>query len=139
MVQTAMLWPLMALVGWTIAVLMLVAFRRFHAAFQGKVSVADFTVGESVQVPAVVCIANRAFMNLTEVPVLFYAVSLVHAVLGPVAPAAVALAWVYVGLRVVHSLIYLTYNAVLHRFAAFALSNAVLTLLWAMLLPKLMG
>ena len=45
---------------------------------------------------------------------------------------AIALAWVYVGLRVVHSAIHLTYNNVMHRLIAFALSNAVLIALWGL-------
>ena len=43
---------------------------------------------------------------------------------------AVALAWAYVALRIVHSAIHLSYNRVVHRLAVFALSNAVLGMLW---------
>jgi hypothetical protein len=39
-------------------------------------------------------------------------------------------AWTYVGLRMVHSLIHLTYNHVLHRLFAFTLSNVALVSLW---------
>jgi hypothetical protein len=35
----------------------------------------------------------------------------------------VAMAWTYVGLRAVHSLVHLTYNKVFHRLTLFALSN----------------
>ena len=45
---------------------------------------------------------------------------------------AVAIAWLYVGLRIVHSLIHLTYNHMMHRFAAFAISSTVLALLWVL-------
>lgn len=40
------------------------------------------------------------------------------------------LAWAYVALRVIHTLIHLTYNNVLHRLTAFAASNGVLGTLW---------
>jgi len=43
---------------------------------------------------------------------------------------ALVVAWSFVALRVVHSLIHLTYNRVLHRLSAFALSNAALVSLW---------
>jgi hypothetical protein len=39
-------------------------------------------------------------------------------------------AWLYVALRVAHSLIHLTYNNVMHRLIAFAVSNPVLAGLW---------
>jgi len=45
-------------------------------------------------------------------------------------PSAVAVAWGYVALRIVHSAIHLSYNQVLHRLAVFALSNVLLGALW---------
>ncbi|MBS0413400.1 MAG: MAPEG family protein, partial [Proteobacteria bacterium] len=45
-------------------------------------------------------------------------------------PSILAFAWPYVGLRVMHSVIHITYNRVLHRLTAFALSNVVLMALW---------
>lgn len=44
--------------------------------------------------------------------------------------AALVLAWAYVALRAVHSVIHITYNGVTHRLVAFALSNVVLIALW---------
>jgi hypothetical protein len=40
------------------------------------------------------------------------------------------LAWVYVGLRALHSLVHLTYNNVMHRLIVFAAGNVVLAALW---------
>jgi hypothetical protein len=42
-------------------------------------------------------------------------------------------AWSYVALRVIHSLIHLTYNTVMHRLTVFAVSNFVLGGLWVAL------
>ena len=64
-------------------------------------------------------------MNLVEVPVIFYALIAFNLALGLVDPVVLSLAWVYVGLRLTHSLIYLTYNHVVQRFAVFAISNLV--------------
>lgn len=71
-------------------------------------------------------------MNLLEMPVLFYVVCLVAIVAGATTAAILALAWVYVALRVVHSIIHISYNRISHRFAAFALSNGVLIALWVL-------
>jgi hypothetical protein len=43
-----------------------------------------------------------------------------------------AVAWAYVRLRALHSAIHLTYNNVVHRLTAFALSNVVLAVFWLM-------
>lgn len=125
--------PLLALVGWTLLVLLLIPFHRFRAAFAGKVTAEDFRFGESERVPPEVSIPNRNYMNLLEAPVLFYAVGLIYAVAQKGDAVAVAFAWVYVALRMVQSLIHLSYNNVFHRLGVFATSNIVLLVLWARL------
>jgi hypothetical protein len=78
-----------------------------------------------------VSIPNRNYMNLLELPMLFYVVCVLNYVTSPtVAAATLALAWSYVGLRALHSLIHLTYNNVMHRLAPFVASNVVLAALW---------
>ena len=76
-------------------------------------------------------------MNLLELPVLFYVVCLVFYVGAQPTPAAVWLAWAYVGLRALHSAVHLTYNHVLHRLYVFAASNAVLVALWVLAAARL--
>ena len=71
-------------------------------------------------------------MNLLELPVLFYAGSLMYFVAGRVDQTTLAVAWAYVALRAVHSLIHVTYNNVFHRLTAFAISNFVLMAYWAL-------
>lgn len=134
---TNVLLPVMALVGWTLFVLFNIPWRRFRAAFKGQVSELDFRVGESRRVPAEVSLPNRNFINLLEVPVLFYVVCLVYYVSGAALTAFVLLAWIFVALRIVHSLIHLTYNSVRHRMLAFAASTIVLIVMWGMLLVAL--
>jgi hypothetical protein len=136
--DTAILLPVMALVGWTIFILLNVPFRRFRAAFKQQVTEVDFRLGESKRVPAEVSLPNRNFMNLLEAPVLFYVVCLVYYVSGAAITSFVPLAWTYVATRVVHSLIHITYNNVRHRMLAFAASTVVLVVTWSMLLRELL-
>jgi hypothetical protein len=77
-------------------------------------------------------------MNLLEVPVLFYVVCLVYFVSGITAAAFVTLAWAYVATRVVHSLIHVTYNKVMHRLIAFVASNIIVVTMWSILLGALL-
>lgn len=125
MKPTLILWPALALMAWTFLVLVQIPIRRFHAVFKNRVLARDFKYGESPGVPADVAVPNRVFMNLVEVPVIFYALVAFNLTLGVVDTAVLWLAWVYVGLRFAHSLIYLTYNHIIHRFAIFAISNLV--------------
>ena len=69
------------------------------------------------------------YNHLHEQPTLFYAVALVLAISGQGDGLNALLAWIYVGLRVAHSLVQATKNVVLVRFVLFALSSVVLTVL----------
>ncbi len=71
------------------------------------------------------------FSNLFELPVLFYVLCLALAETGMGTPGHVAAAWVFVALRVAHSLIHITYNRVLHRFVAWMLGTVWLFGMWA--------
>lgn len=137
MQQHVIFWPVLSLILWTFLVLVQIPIRRFHAAFKGRVVASDFQYGESERVPVDVALPNRVFMNLVEVPPLFYVVCVVLFVTGTVTPVSLALAWVYLGLRIVHSLIYLTYNHVVQRFAVFATSNLVVVAMVIYLALKL--
>ena len=127
---TAILHPAIVLVFWTFVVLLMVPKRRFRAAREGKVKSRDFAYGESENVPGDVRLANRNYVNLLELPVLFYFACVVVYVTARVDAWTVGLAWAYVGLRIAHSLVHLTYNRVMHRMRVFALSVVVLLALW---------
>lgn len=73
------------------------------------------------------------FRNLFETPVLFYAAALTIYAVHLSSPLYVALAWGYVALRLVHSLIHCTYNKVMHRLQAFIASFVVLWVIWGLI------
>jgi hypothetical protein len=122
--------PMAALAGWTFAVMLLVPYARFKAAFRGRVTAADFRYGESPSVPADVRLPNRNLVSLLEVPVLFYVACLTLYATTSVDTGALYLAWLYVALRMGHSLVHLTYNNVFHRLGVYAASNLVLLTVW---------
>lgn len=124
--------PMGAMALLTFTVLGFIPARRFRAAFAGRVTSDDFRFGESAAVPGDVSIPNRNYMNLLELPTLFYVGGLMYFAAGRLDQAALIVAWVYVALRSVHSVIHLTYNNVLHRLIAFALSNFVLMAFWVL-------
>jgi hypothetical protein len=128
--QIAIFFPMAALVAWTFAVLLLIPIGRFRAGARGEVNAGDFRFGESARVPGAVSLPNRNFMNLLELPLLFYVVCIALYVTLSVDAHALVLAWLYFALRVGHSLVHLTYNNVFHRLGVYAASGVVLALLW---------
>lgn len=126
----AILYPVFALALWTSLILLLIPITRIRSARRRETVADDFKYGESAAVPPYVSLPNRNYMNLLELPVLFYVVCLILYVTSGASPFLVNMAWAYVALRVLHSVIHLSYNHVLHRLAAFATSNVVLVSLW---------
>ena len=92
-------------------------------------------VASSAQAAALLSNTQAAdnFRNLFEVPVLFYlcCVLVFSAQLDSI--ALLTLAWAYVILRALHSIIHCTYNKVIHRFYVYALSTVVLFAMWGVL------
>lgn len=129
--------PVAVLALWTLLVLLLVPIARFRAGARGEVDFDDFKLGESVRVPPQARVPNRVFMNLLEVPVLFYLACVVAVILQQATVLQLTLAWAYVGLRVLHALIYLGYNVVPLRLTVFAVSNGVVAVMWCLLLGPL--
>jgi hypothetical protein len=68
--------------------------------------------------------------NLFEFPVLFYVALVVAAIVQRTEILFLILAWLYVGLRIGHSIVHLTFNKVPVRFVFFFASNLVLLALW---------
>jgi hypothetical protein len=66
------------------------------------------------------------FAHLMEQPTTFYAVALSLALMDFGGGINLYLAWAYVGLRIVHSVIQATVNIILYRFAVFTLSSLCL-------------
>ena len=69
------------------------------------------------------------YNHLFEQPVAFYALTLCIAVINNFDPFMVQLAWAFVVLRIMHSLVQLTFNLVLLRFFIFVMGWLVLALM----------
>lgn len=122
--------PVCVLVLWTGFVVLLTGLRRILAVRAGRITAHAFKLGESPDVPPDVAVVNRNFMNLLEMPVLFYIGCLAFYVTHHVNPAVLVLAWLYVALRLAHSIVHLGSNRIVLRLAAFAASNFVLLAIW---------
>lgn len=73
---------------------------------------------------------GRNFANLLEVPVLFYLLAVLVITLEINNALLLNLAWLYVALRLMHTIIHVSYNYVMHRFMVFALSVLTLLTMW---------
>ncbi len=131
--------PVFTLAFWTFVVLNVLGFRRIRAGRQRQVEPDDFKLGESDRVPEQVRLANRNYMNLLELPVLFYAVSVIAYITGTVSIAILVTAWLFVALRVGHSLVHLSTNNVTLRLRVFVAANTALLILWVLAALSIWG
>jgi hypothetical protein len=74
-------------------------------------------------------VANN-YNHLMEQPTIFYALAVITYLVGAQSPFTAALAWAYVGIRILHSLVQNTINRVAIRFMLFSLSTIAL-MVWA--------
>ena len=120
----------LALVLLTTAVGMLMLFTRVRE-MRGK-RIHPQAASNSVQMAAKLENVQPAdnFKNLFEVPVLFYALAAVAVAAENVPSWLVTSAWLYVALRVLHSIVHCTYNKVYHRLAVFMASFGLLVAMW---------
>jgi hypothetical protein len=122
-----MLTPILALILWTFVIEVWLYATRLPAMRAARIDPARVKRKDDLDaLPVPVKQIADNFNHLHEQPTVFYALAIYTHLAGVADPANVALAWTYVGLRVIHSLIQCTSNFVPVRFSVFVLSSLVL-------------
>lgn len=127
----SLLAPAAVLALWTLLILFWLAYQRFSAVSRLKDQLPPATEGvRGVEVdphmPNAAKWASHNYSHLLEQPTIFYAVILILFVGGSTNAINVALAWGYVGFRIIHSLWQVSVNKVPVRFAFFLASTLCL-------------
>lgn len=122
-----MIAPVLALVAWSFVLWFWMYATRIPAMQRAQVDVAELSrTGAPLVLPPEVARVADNYNHLHEQPTTFYATALAAQLAGAADEIGVGLAWAYVGLRVVHSLVQATKNVILLRFAVFAIGSFVL-------------
>ena len=128
MIGMDILQPVVALLAWTMVMWLWMYATRIPAMTKAGIKPDDArnTGALGSLLPEQVQWKANNFNHLHESPTLFYAVALVLAIVGQGDGFNTMLAWAYVGLRVLHSIVQATINKVAIRFALYALSSLAL-------------
>ena len=122
--------PVVALVAWSLVMQVWLYASRFSAMKRAGISLKGRvgTRGGALEgvIPDEANWKAHNYAHLMEQPTIFYAIVIALILMGFDHPINVYLAWAYVGLRVVHSLIQATVNIVIYRFLIFTLSSLCL-------------
>ena len=126
--------PAAVLILWSILMLFWVIITRFSAFSKAGINLAKSPAGTRYQevessLPNEVNWKSHNYTHLMEQPTLFYGVVAVLAISGAGVGINVTLAWLYVALRILHSLWQAKVNTLPVRIALFAISTTVLFVL----------
>ena len=126
--SSAILQPVVALVLWSMVMWAWLYATRIPAILGAKLEMdpAMTTADLSARLPPQVRWKADNYNHLMEQPTLFYAVALTLAFVGQGGGVNAWLAWAYVGIRVVHSLVQALANIIMVRFLIFMAGSLVL-------------
>ena len=125
--QIALLTPVFVLILWTFTIFLIMAYGR--ARFMKDPQDAAHTKDLKGTLPAWVERTGDNYNHLFEQPVAFYALTICIAVINDFEPFMIDLAWAFVALRIIHSLVQLTFNLVLLRFFIFVIGWLILAVM----------
>ena len=125
-----LLGPIVALVAWSLVMQIWLYVSRFAAMKRAGISLKGRRGSRGGALEGV--IPDEAnwkahnYAHLMEQPTIFYAIVIALVLMRFDAAINVYLAWAYVGLRILHSLIQATVNVVTYRFVVFTLASLCL-------------
>ena len=127
-ISTALLQPVIVLGLWS--VVMMVVTIASRVSYMSNLDIAPeeakHTSDISSKLPSNVRQIGDNYNHLHEQPTVFYAVAIAIALSGHGEDLQVQLAWAYVILRIIHSLIQSIYNNVMHRFIVVFISGILI-------------
>lgn len=126
--EAEILKPVVILMAWTMVMWAWMYITRIPAMSKAGIAPDEAAVTGKLDAALPSSVQSKAhnYNHLHEQPTVFYAVALVLAIVGQGEGMNALLAWMYVGLRIIHSLVQATANKVMVRFVLFALSSLVL-------------
>jgi hypothetical protein len=125
MYEHGMIAPVVALIAWSLIMLIWLYATRIPAMAKAKLRPGEATKADMEALPSA-NVANN-YNHLMEQPTLFYALCFALQFLGQGDNAInIGLAWLYVAIRIVHSLVQATVNIIVLRFFIFVLGSLVL-------------
>jgi len=126
MQQISILLPVLTLVFWTFIIAMIMAPARFYFLRMKHPQTAAHTKDLKGLLPPWTERVADNYNHLFEQPVVFYVTALSIAIINSIEPLMVQLAWAYVIIRLLHSIVQITFNFVPLRFILFVTSWLIL-------------
>lgn len=128
MYDHGMIAPVLALIFWTFVMWIWMYATRIPAMQRAKINPNSATKADMQALPASVTRVADNYNHLHEQPTIFYAAAFATQLANAADDMAIGLAWAYVALRVLHSLVQAGLGVVTLRFFVFTLGT--IALIW---------
>lgn len=130
MTYSPLIGPIVALVAWSLVMMVWMAAVRFPALRKAGIDLKQARGGRGQdldgKLPPEANWAGHNYAHLMEQPTIFYAITVALILMHQDQPINVSLAWGYVGLRIVHSIVQATSNQLRFRMPLFLMSSLCL-------------
>ena len=122
--------PILTLVAWTLVMWIWMYATRIPAMRKANMNVEELSrTGAPLVLPPEVARVADNYNHLHEQPTIFYALAIAAQLAGTADAISIGVAWAYVALRIIHSLIQATVNVIMWRFTVFSIASVVLLIL----------
>jgi hypothetical protein len=132
-----LIYPMTAMVGLTFVVFICLFLARIQGIKKKQVSISFYKLYQGQENNEKATKLSRNFSNIFETPNLFYIACLVAMQGEQITKTFYLCAWLYVGIRTLHSYIHIGKNEINPRFAVYLISWLVLVVMWLQLMPIL--
>lgn len=129
--------PVFAQVGLTFVLLFAMGYARLQSLKARELKISDIALGQNVWPERSRKVGN-AFNNQLEMPILFYVLTALALIAQKADMLFVAMAWVFVALRIAHAYVHTTSNHVPTRFNLYLAGCMVLMLMWIIFAFKIL-
>lgn len=119
-----------ALAAWSLVMWLWMYATRLPAMRKAKIDTFNLVGGAGSDLKAIIPPKQQwpadNYNHLHEQPTIFYAIAITHALIGTGDGVNLTIAWAYVALRILHSLVQVLVNRVIVRFTLFSMSSLCL-------------
>jgi len=129
--------PLFVLVLMTFALGILLATLRGPALMRGEVRAEDVSLRQPNWSPRTLQV-GYSFQNQFELPMLFYVLTILALITKHADVLFVAMAWIFVLMRLCHAFVHVTNNNLRARGALFGIGALVLAIMWVIFIVEIM-
>lgn len=135
--QQAIIYPVFALVALTFVIAIWMGKLRVEAVKRGDLNPGYYALNRGGKVPDYLAKVSQNYDNLLELPILFYVLAALLYVTNKVEVAQVAMAWLFVATRYIHSYIHTTSNHLRPRMRVFTTSGVLLIAMWLLFFVRM--